>query len=51
MVGHSMGAMVALKLAALAPQRVASLVLVSATAGGWQALPKSWACLKIAVQV
>ena len=34
-----MGAMVATKLAAIAPHRVASLTLISATGGGWDAIP------------
>ena len=46
-----MGAMISCKLAARAPSRVASLALLSATAGGWQALPQSaralWLGLKL----
>ena len=51
MVGHSMGGMIATRLAALAPHRVASLTLVSATAGGTQAIPRSWRALKYGLQV
>ena len=50
-VGHSMGGMIATRLAALAPHRVASLTLVSATAGGTQAIPRSWRALKYGLQV
>lgn len=51
MVGHSMGGMIATRLAALAPHRVASLTLVSATAGGTQAIPRSWRAVKYGLQV
>ena len=51
MIGHSMGAMISCKLAARAPSRVASLALLSATCGGWQAVPQSlralWLGLKL----
>lgn len=50
LVGHSMGAMIALKLAAAAPQRVASLSVLSATGGGWQAVPKTWSSLWLGVK-
>lgn len=50
-VGHSMGAMVAEKVAVQQPGRVQSLLLISATGGGWQAVPRSLACLKICIQV
>eukprot|EP00884_Botryococcus_braunii_P007304 jgi/Botrbrau1/16575/Bobra.0068s0006.1 len=50
-IGHSMGGMIAAKLAALAPERVASLTLISATAGGWQAVPRSYKALKYAIQL
>jgi len=50
-VGHSMGAMIAEKVAIQQPTRVESLLLLSATGGGWQALPRSWACFKICFQV
>ncbi|EPS74005.1 hypothetical protein M569_00750 [Genlisea aurea] len=38
--GHSMGAMVACKLAALVPERVLSLALLNVTGGGYQCIPK-----------
>ncbi|KAG2433623.1 hypothetical protein HYH02_012552 [Chlamydomonas schloesseri] len=38
-VGHSMGSMIACRLALEAPQRVASLTLISATGGGSEAIP------------
>jgi len=42
--------MVATRLAVLAPERVASLTLVCATAGGWQSLPCSWRVAKYGLQ-
>ncbi|KAJ4956409.1 hypothetical protein NE237_013192 [Protea cynaroides] len=38
--GHSMGSMIACKLAAMVPDRVLSLALLNATGGGFQCLPK-----------
>ncbi|GAA0175715.1 hydrolase [Lithospermum erythrorhizon] len=38
--GHSMGGMIACKLAALAPNRISSLALLNVTGGGYQCLPK-----------
>ncbi|EEF40457.1 putative aminoacrylate hydrolase RutD [Ricinus communis] len=38
--GHSMGAMIACKLAAMVPDRVLSLALLNVTGGGFQCLPK-----------
>lgn len=38
--GHSMGGMIACKLAAMAPERVLSLALLNATGGGYECLPK-----------
>lgn len=38
--GHSMGGMIACKLAAIAPQRLSSLTLLGVTGGGYQCLPK-----------
>lgn len=38
--GHSMGGMIACKLAALAPHRLSSLTLIGVTGGGYQCLPK-----------
>ncbi|XP_038685511.1 putative aminoacrylate hydrolase RutD [Tripterygium wilfordii] len=38
--GHSMGAMIACKLAAMAPDRVLSLALLNVTGGGFQCFPK-----------
>ncbi|KAF5839574.1 Alpha/Beta hydrolase protein [Dunaliella salina] len=48
--GFSMGGMVATKLAALAPDRVVSLICMSVTGGGTQALPRSWRAFKFAVK-
>ncbi|EOA13491.1 hypothetical protein CARUB_v10026552mg [Capsella rubella] len=39
-VGHSMGAMIACKLAALVPERVLSLALLNVTGGGFECFPK-----------
>eukprot|EP00897_Mesotaenium_endlicherianum_P001027 jgi/Mesen1/10925/ME000095S10262 len=39
-VGHSMGGMIACKLASMAPQRVASLAIISSTCGGYEVLPR-----------
>ena len=50
-VGHSLGGMIATRLAVLAPERVASLTLVCATAGGWQSPPCSWRVAKYGLQV
>ncbi|AQK91847.1 alpha/beta-Hydrolases superfamily protein [Zea mays] len=38
--GHSMGAMIACKLAAIAPHRLCSLALLNVTGGGFQCFPK-----------
>ncbi|XP_038984486.1 putative aminoacrylate hydrolase RutD isoform X2 [Phoenix dactylifera] len=38
--GHSMGAMIACKLAAIAPERLCSLALLNATGGGFDCFPK-----------
>ncbi|XP_076919436.1 uncharacterized protein LOC143580222 [Bidens hawaiensis] len=38
--GHSMGGMIASKLAALFPERLASLALLNVTGGGYECLPK-----------
>ncbi|CAL9107443.1 unnamed protein product [Musa textilis] len=38
--GHSMGAMIACKLAAMSPARVCSLALLNVTGGGFECLPK-----------
>ncbi|XP_010482687.2 PREDICTED: uncharacterized protein LOC104761314 [Camelina sativa] len=39
-IGHSMGAMIACKLAALVPERVLSLALLNVTGGGFECFPK-----------
>ncbi|KAA8533587.1 hypothetical protein F0562_030979 [Nyssa sinensis] len=38
--GHSMGAMIACKLAAIVPERVLSLALLNVTGGGYECFPK-----------
>ncbi|KAL2527476.1 alpha/beta-Hydrolases superfamily protein [Abeliophyllum distichum] len=38
--GHSMGAMIACKLAAMVPNRVLSLALLNVTGGGYECIPK-----------
>uniref|UniRef100_A0A6V7QTA7 AB hydrolase-1 domain-containing protein n=1 Tax=Ananas comosus var. bracteatus TaxID=296719 RepID=A0A6V7QTA7_ANACO len=38
--GHSMGAMIACKLAAMAPDRLCSLALLNVTGGGFECFPK-----------
>lgn len=37
--GHSMGGMIACKLAAMAPHRIASLACISVTGGGFECIP------------
>ncbi|KAH9287569.1 hypothetical protein KI387_031686, partial [Taxus chinensis] len=39
-VGHSMGAMIACKLAAIEPNRISSLALLNGTGGGFECFPK-----------
>ncbi|CAD6251108.1 unnamed protein product [Miscanthus lutarioriparius] len=47
--GHSMGSMIASKLAAMAPDRVASLALLNTTGGGYQCIPKiDWHTISLA---
>ncbi|XP_015688961.1 putative aminoacrylate hydrolase RutD [Oryza brachyantha] len=47
--GHSMGSMIASKLAAIAPERVASLALLNTTGGGYQCIPKiDWQTISLA---
>ncbi|KAK3034726.1 hypothetical protein RJ639_032679 [Escallonia herrerae] len=38
--GHSMGAMIACKLAAMVPERILSLALLNVTGGGYECFPK-----------
>ncbi|KZV17205.1 hypothetical protein F511_04006 [Dorcoceras hygrometricum] len=38
--GHSMGAMIACKLASMVPERVLSLALLNVTGGGYECIPK-----------
>ncbi|MCL7047683.1 hypothetical protein MKW94_017969 [Papaver nudicaule] len=38
--GHSMGSMIACKLAAMVPERILSLALINATGGGFECFPK-----------
>ncbi|RVW14552.1 hypothetical protein CK203_077263 [Vitis vinifera] len=40
--GHSMGAMIACKLAAIVPDRVLSLALLNVTGGGFECFPKEY---------
>ncbi|KAG6655182.1 putative aminoacrylate hydrolase RutD isoform X2 [Carya illinoinensis] len=40
--GHSMGAMIACKLAAMVPERVLSLALLNVTGGGFECFPKEY---------
>ncbi|KAH7446169.1 hypothetical protein KP509_01G042900 [Ceratopteris richardii] len=40
--GHSLGAMIAFKLAVMFPDRVASLALLSASGGGYECIPKEY---------
>ncbi|KAL2921810.1 putative aminoacrylate hydrolase RutD [Bienertia sinuspersici] len=49
--GHSMGGMIACKLAALVPDRVLSLALLNVTGGGFQCLPKVWSMVTLAQQI
>ncbi|KAG2485288.1 hypothetical protein HYH03_015963 [Edaphochlamys debaryana] len=44
-VGHSMGGMIAARLGCMAPERVASLMLVSVSGGGMEAFPVNWRAL------
>ncbi|XP_022548705.2 dihydrolipoyllysine-residue acetyltransferase component of acetoin cleaving system-like [Brassica napus] len=39
-IGHSMGAMIACKLAAMIPERILSLALLNVTGGGFECFPK-----------
>lgn len=50
-VGHSMGGMAAMKLAAMVPARVASLSVISSTGGGWQSVPSTWRAIRYAWRV
>ncbi|XP_073123080.1 uncharacterized protein [Henckelia pumila] len=38
--GHSMGAMIACKLASMVPERISSLALLNVTGGGYECIPK-----------
>ena len=50
-VGHSMGGMAAMKLAAMVPARVASLSVISSSGGGWQSVPSTWRAIRYAWRV
>ncbi|XP_073007489.1 uncharacterized protein [Typha latifolia] len=50
--GHSMGSMIASKVAAIAPERVLSLALMNTTGGGFECLPKiNWRTISIAFRL
>ena len=51
LVGHSMGGMAAMKLAAAQPSRIASLTIISSTGGGWEAIPSTWRAIRYAWMV
>ncbi len=51
MVGHSMGGMAAMKLAAAQPSRIISLTVISSTGGGWEAIPSTWRAIRYAWMV
>ncbi|XP_055825577.1 uncharacterized protein LOC129894086 isoform X2 [Solanum dulcamara] len=40
--GHSMGAMISCKLAAMVPERVSSLALLNVTGGGYECIPREY---------
>eukprot|EP00798_Chlamydomonas_sp_ICE-L_P012395 gene12395-15587_t len=46
-IGHSMGGMISTRLAAMAPDRVLSLSLLSVSGGGFQAVPFTWSTVKL----
>jgi pimeloyl-ACP methyl ester carboxylesterase len=46
-----MGSMIAARLAALEPQRVLSLSLISGTGGRWQAVPQTLTALWLGIKV
>mmetsp|Transcript_18336 Transcript_18336/g.31377 ORF Transcript_18336/g.31377 Transcript_18336/m.31377 type:complete len:393 (-) Transcript_18336:597-1775(-) len=48
--GFSMGGMIATKLAAAAPERVKSLMLMGVTGGGSQIVPRTWKAFKYALK-
>ena len=47
-VGHSMGGMAAMKLAAAQPSHIISLTVISSTGGGWEAIPSTWRAIRYA---
>ena len=47
-MGHSMGGMAAMKLAAAQPSRIISLTVISSTGGGWEAIPSTWRAIRYA---
>ena len=51
LVGHSMGGMAAMKLAAAQPRRIISLTIISSTGGGWEAIPSTWRAIRYAWMV
>ena len=50
-MGHSMGGMAAMKLAAAQPRRIVSLTIISSTGGGWEAIPSTWRAIRYAWMV